>query len=158
MFRVDVDSLEDYFNFDPGRKSDLQQLDALIRKSAPELKRYFHQGTPAGEPGMRFKMIGYGKFHYLAARSGKSVQWPAIGVALQKSYISVYFSIVKDGAPLVQSYAGKLGELRSGPNNFSFRSFQDLDHRALAALLREADQTFHADAAHSATVAPRSKR
>jgi len=78
MFRVDVDSLKDYLDFDLKRKLDLQRLDKLIRKSAPGLQRYFHTGTPAGEPGMRFKMIGYGKFHYVAG-SGKNVDWPVVG-------------------------------------------------------------------------------
>jgi hypothetical protein len=88
MFRVNVDNLQSYFNFDPRRKVDLQKLDKLVRESAPGLKRYFHRGTPPGEPGMRFKMIGYGRFRYLA-RAGKSVEWPVVGVALQKNYISV---------------------------------------------------------------------
>jgi hypothetical protein len=57
MFRVDVETLEAYFAFDPKREADLRRLDALITKAAPCLKRYFHKGTPAGEPGMRFKMI-----------------------------------------------------------------------------------------------------
>lgn len=55
---------------------------------------------------MRFKMIGYGKSHY-RANSGQQVEWPVVGVALQKSYISVYLSVTKDGAPLVQSYTGR---------------------------------------------------
>jgi len=138
MYRVDADSLKE---FDPERKGDLQKLDKLIRKSAPGLKRYFHQGTPAGEPGMRFRMIGYGKFQYLA-RSGQYVDWPAVGIALQKNYISVYLSVMKDGAPLIQSYFGKLGELRAGRNNFSFRTLEDLDVRQLAALLAEAERIF----------------
>src|SRR5215469_11881175 len=107
MFRVDVDSLKDYLEFDLTRKSDLQNLDKLIRRSAPGLERYFHLGTPAGEPGMRFKMIGYGKFQYLA-RPGRYVDWPAVGVALQKNYISVYLAVMKDGASLIHSYSGKL--------------------------------------------------
>lgn len=144
MFRVDVDSLNDYLDFDPKRKPDLQKLDKLIRKSAPGLNRYFHRGTSAGEPGMRFKMIGYGKFQYLA-RSGKYVDWPAVGVALQKNYISVYLSVMKDGASLILSYSGKLGELRVGRNNFSFRTFEDLDVRRLASLFAEADQIFKSD-------------
>jgi hypothetical protein len=36
MFRVEVDSLESYFDFDPKRKPDLQKLDKLLRKSAPD--------------------------------------------------------------------------------------------------------------------------
>ena len=58
MFHVHADNLKDYFAFDPERRIDLQKLDKLIRASAPQLKRYFHRGTPAGEPGMRFQMIG----------------------------------------------------------------------------------------------------
>jgi hypothetical protein len=87
MFKAPAESLEAYFNFDPARKRDLESLDALIRRNAVGLARYFHQGTPPGEPGMRFKMIGYGPFHY-PTKSGASVLWPVIGVALQKNYIA----------------------------------------------------------------------
>jgi hypothetical protein len=142
MFRVNADTLETYIDFDPIRKIDLQKLDKLAKKYAPGLKRYFHKGTPAGEPGMRFKMIGYGKFHYLA-KSGQEVEWPVVGVALQKSYISVYLSVSKDGAPLVQSYTGRLGECRMGRNNFSFMRFDDLNLATVSALLAEADQIFN---------------
>jgi hypothetical protein len=144
MFRVNAGTLQTYLDFDPTRKIDLQKLDRLLRKSAPGLKRYFHRGTPAGEPGMRFKMIGYGKSHYLA-KSGQQVEWPVVGVALQKSYISVYLSIAKDGAPLVDSYAGRLGEFRIGRNNFSFVRFDDLNLATVSALLAEADQIFSTD-------------
>ena len=147
MFRVDVNSLAEYFNFDPARKIHLQKLDKLIKASAPILKRYFHRGTPAGEPGMRFKMIGYGKYRYLA-RQTKYVEWPAVGVALQKNYISVYFSLMKDDAPLIQSYCGKLGELRSGHNNFSFEAYEDLNIPTAASLFAEADRIFSAYSHH----------
>ena len=69
MFRVEVDSLEAYLDFDASRKADLVRLHALLREAAPRLKRHFHKGTPPGEPGMRMKMIGYGKYRY-AASSG----------------------------------------------------------------------------------------
>jgi hypothetical protein len=141
VFRVDADNLQAYFDFDPKRRIDLQKLDKLVRESAPGLKRYFHRGTPPGEPGMRFKMIGYGRFHY-RARSGKSVEWPVVGVALQKNYISVYLSAAKDGVPLLQSYAGKLGEVRSGHNNFSFEKYEDLATPAVSSLFAEAQKIF----------------
>lgn len=143
MFRVNANTLTDYLAFDPVRKIDLQKLDKLLKASAPGLKRYFHQGTPAGEPGMRFKMIGYGKSQYVT-KSGQKVEWPVVGVALQKSYISVYLSVTKDGAPLVESYAGRLGELRMGRNNYSFERFEDLDVSAVSALFAEAERIFHA--------------
>jgi len=148
MFRVEAESLEEYFGFDTGRKTELQKLDRLIRSSAPELKRYFHRGTPAAEHGMRFKMIGYGKLHYQSARSEIFVEWPAVGVALQKNYISVYLSVLKNGTPLLASYAGTLGELRAGGNKFSFRSYEDLDALRLASLFAEAEQIFNSDLRH----------
>jgi hypothetical protein len=73
MFRVTADSLGAYLDFDPERKPDLVKLDKLMAKTAPALKRYFHKGTPAGEAGMRMKMIGYGKFLY-AIKSGKTTE------------------------------------------------------------------------------------
>src|SRR5262249_5366918 len=145
MFRVDVDSLEAYLDFDPKRKSELVKLDAVIHKSAPNLKRHFHAGTPAGEAGMRFKMIGYGKFQY-SIKSGKTTPWPVIGVALQKNYISVYMTVTKDKRPLVQGYAGRLGELRSGGNNFSFGTFDELNAAQLSKLFADAGAIFRADA------------
>lgn len=143
MFRVNADTLETYLDFDPIRKPDLQSLDKLIRKSAPDLKRYFHQGTSAAEPGMRFKMIGYGKSFY-RANSGQPVEWPVVGVALQKNYISVYLSVTDDGASLVQPYAGRLGECRMAQNNFSFVKFDDLNVANVSALFAAANRIFNA--------------
>ena len=144
MFRVDVDSLEAYLAFDPARTAELEELHALVRKSAPGLTRHFHAGTPAGEAGMRLKMIGYGRFQY-AIKSGKTTSWPVIGVALQKNYISVYLSVTRGRKSLVSCYAGKLGELRSGGNNFSFEKFSDLNASAAGSLFTEAADIFKAD-------------
>lgn len=145
MFRVDADSLDAYLDFDPKRKAELVKLDGVIRKSAPTLKRHFHEGTPAGSAGMRMKMIGYGRFQY-AIKSGKTTPWPVVGVALQKNYISVYMAVTKSGRPLLQGYTGKLGEIRSGGNNFSFETVDDLDTTQLSKLFAEADSIFKSDA------------
>lgn len=117
MFKVDADSVEAYFAFDPARRGDLEGLDALIQAAAPQLERYFHAGTPAGMPGMRFKMVGYG-----LTVSANGVEWPRVGVALQKNYISVYVQ----AAAVLEEYRGGLGELRMGQGNFSFVRFGDL--------------------------------
>lgn len=136
MFRVTAESLQAYLDFDPKRKQDLVSLHELIRKAAPALKRYFHKGTPAGHAGMRMRMIGYGKFRY-ATKSGEAVEWPVIGVALQKNYISVYIAATKQGAPIVPGYSGRLGELRTGANNFSFEKFDHLKQDAVLSLFAE---------------------
>ena len=48
MFRVEVDSLQAYLDFDAARKPELIRLHALMRKAAPDLTRYFHKGNAAG--------------------------------------------------------------------------------------------------------------
>ena len=144
MFQVQADSLESYLSFDPERREGLEKLNALICEAAPNLPRYFHHGTPAGEAGMRMKMIGYGKFNY-TIKSGKSTSWPVIGVALQRHYISVYVSVTGDGLPIVRSYMGALGELRMGRNNFSFVRFDDLHAANVFKLCREIGKVFRKD-------------
>lgn len=144
MFQVHADSLASYLSFDPERRKDLEKLNALIREAAPDLRRYFHKGTPAGEAGMRMKMIGYGKFNY-TIQSGKSVSWPVIGIALQRHYVSVYVSVTKDGIPIVRLYEGTLGESRMGRNNFSFGRFDDLRGASVFKLCREIAQVFRKD-------------
>jgi hypothetical protein len=142
MFKVDADTLTAYLAFDPVRRGDLEGFDAAVKSAAPRLKRYFHPGTPAGVPGRRFKMIGYGKFYY-AATDGTAVEWPAIGIALQKNYMSVYVAPRKNGRSVVDDYAGRLGELRSGPQgNFSFEAFADLDQEIMAELFAETQDLF----------------
>jgi len=144
MFQVKADSLQGYLDFDPVRKSDLLRLHDLIRTSAPALERYFHKGTPAGEAGMRMRMIGYGKFRY-AVKSGDTVEWPVIGVALQKNYISIYIAITRAGKPVVAAYAGKLGEKRVGRDNFSFERFEDLNAAGVSSLVAETARVFASD-------------
>jgi hypothetical protein len=75
----------------------------------------------------------------------ENVEWPVVGVALQKNYISVYFAVTKRGAAVTDPYAGRLGELRMGRNNFSCERFDDLDSSTAAALFSEAAQIFEAD-------------
>jgi len=144
MFRVTADTLHDYLNFDPERKHDLVKLHKVMAEAAPNLKRYFHKGTPAGQAGMRMKMIGYGKFRY-AVKSGQSIEWPVIGVALQKNYISLYVSVTKQREPIVPRYAGKLGELRIGRNNLSFERFDDLRVKPFTSLVAEVAEIFASD-------------
>lgn len=144
MFQVHAHDLESYLNFDPGRRDDLEKLSALVREAAPNLRRYFHQGTPAGSAGMRMKMIGHGRFRY-SIQSGEWTSWPVIGVALQRHYISVYVSATKDRLPIVRSYMGALGESRMGRNNFSFERFGDLNATNLFKLCREIGQVFLKD-------------
>ena len=145
MFQVHATTLDAYLNFDPERRPDLVKLSTLIREAAPNLRRYFHKGTPAGHPGMRMSMIGHGKFSYTARSGGESVSWPVVGVALQLRYISVYVSTTRDGLPIVHAYKGALGESRVGRNNFSFERFDSLNAERVFELFAEVGRIYRAD-------------
>jgi hypothetical protein len=45
VHKVWTSTLDEYFNADPARTSDLEALDALIRETAPRLKRWFYAGA-----------------------------------------------------------------------------------------------------------------
>jgi hypothetical protein len=144
MHKVQANTLDEYFNADPARKSDLEALDALIRETAPKLERWFYAGTSDGKPGMCMSLIGYGAFQY-EVKSGERVKWPIICVALQKNYLTLYTSVFKDDAPIVDQYTGRLGELKAGINNFSFVTFDQLDRDAVAALIKDIEGTVQQD-------------
>jgi hypothetical protein len=129
LFKVEVDSVEAYLAFDPDRRGDLESVDKLIRASG--FMRYFHSGTPKGQRGMQFKMIGYGRS---VSRNG--VEWPIIGVALQKNYISIYLA-GEDIVATLRAYKGLLGETRMGAGNFSFVRFAQLSLEPLEALMAD---------------------
>lgn len=92
---------EEYLSFDPARTPDLKKLDALIRAAAPKLTPHFHSGTTTGEAGMRMKMLGYGKSSS-TTKAGKTTPWLVIGIALQKSFISVYFAVRRNGKSITE--------------------------------------------------------
>jgi hypothetical protein len=144
MFKVQANSLDEYFDADPARKADLQAMDALIRKTAPGLERWFYVGAPPDGPGMRMTLIGYGSFQY-EVKSGQRVTWPIVGLALQKNYISLYTSVVKDGAPITDRHKGSLGELRNGRGNFSFVTFAQLNAGGVVTLLKDIDNALRQD-------------
>jgi hypothetical protein len=144
MFKVQAHSLDEYFDADLARKADLQAMDALIREMVPGLERWFYPGAPADGPGMRMTLIGYGSFQY-EVTSGQRVTWPIVGLALQKNYISLYTSVVKDGAPITERHKGTLGELRAGRGNFSFVTFAQLHREGVRALLTDIDNTLRRD-------------
>jgi hypothetical protein len=144
VHKVQAKTLDEYFNADPVRKSDLEALDILIRDTAPKLDRWFYTGASDGKPGMRMSLIGYGAFQY-EMKSGERVVWPIVCVALQKNYMTLYTSVFKDDAPIVDQYIGRLGELKAGINNFSFVTFDQLNRDAVAALVKDIEDTIQQD-------------
>jgi len=107
------------------RKSDVSALDALIRKTAPELRPFILTG-----------MLGYGPMHYKYA-SGREGDSAWIALASNANYISLYIC-VSDGKQYVpEKYKKALPRAKIGKACVRFQKLADLDLEALARMIRE---------------------
>ncbi len=140
MFTVAAKTLTEYFTADPAREPELRQVDKAIRAGASGLKRYLFTGTGNGRPGMSMTMIGYGTFQYRVAGSDEPINWPMLGLALQKNYISLYIAAIDGDRYLVEDYAGRLGKAKVGRNMVRFAKAAELDQDTFAELLGRIDE------------------
>ncbi len=116
-----------YINsLDEPRGSQIAQLHALIRKYAPSLTPYMYGN-----------IIGYGKEPY-KTKSGLEGDWFILGLASQKSYISVYSCTTKDGHYLAESYKNQLPNANIGKSCIRFKKIEDIDLTVLEKLIKEA--------------------
>ena len=70
---------------DEPRRSQIRELHELIQATVPELAPHVQSG-----------MLGYGSYHYVYA-SGREGDWPILGLASRKRYISLYACAAVDG-------------------------------------------------------------
>ena len=111
------------------RRSDVAALHALIRKAVPRLEPFIHAG-----------MLAYGPFHYRYA-SGREGDWFRIGVASNKSYISLYACAADAKGYVAERYKARLPGASIGKSCVRFKRLADLDVKVLTALLKEAART-----------------
>lgn len=119
------------------RRGTMTALDALIRDALPGRSRTVWTGTFWG--GSEQTIIGYGQITQSRPR-GPDVEWFAVGLALQKAYVSLYVNAADGGRYLAQTYAGRLGTVKVGSASVSFRRLEDVDVDALTEMLRRADE------------------
>lgn len=114
---------------DEPRRADIAALDALIRKHAPGLKPHIQAG-----------MLAYGPFRYKYP-SGREGDWFKIGVASNKSYISLYACAADAKGYVAERYRAKLPKAKIGKSCVTFKRLSDLDEKTLVALIRETAKT-----------------
>ncbi len=110
-------------------EADMRELDALVSRTAPKLKRQLFAGSS-------ITMIGYGEMTW-ANRSSSGV-WPLIGVAPQKTGISIYVAAEKNGVPLATIYRDRLGKTNNGKNCIRFRRLANVNTAELEQAVRDA--------------------
>ena len=107
------------------RKAEVAALDALIRKTAPKLQPFIHIGV-----------LAYGPCHYKYA-SGREGDWFRIGVASNKSYISIYICARDEKGYVPERYKKALPKANIGRSCVRFKRLSDLDQAALKKMIRE---------------------
>jgi hypothetical protein len=124
--QLDVTTPAEYIAaVDDTRRSDIAALDALIRTHAAAL-----------EPVIMRGMLGYGPFRYRYA-SGREGDACRIALASNASYISLYCSAADTEGYVAERYVDRLPKASIGKTCVRFRKLEDLDERALVALIQE---------------------
>jgi hypothetical protein len=110
---------------DEPRRTEIQELDALIRANAPKLERWVVSG-----------ILGYGRYHY-RGRSGREGDWFRIGLASNKASISLHVMAAEGDGYLAESYAVRLPKADIGRSCVRFKKLEDVDVRVLKELIRK---------------------
>ncbi|MFF2622385.1 hypothetical protein [Oerskovia jenensis] len=125
---------DEYLTTLPERfRDDALRLDAAISEVMAGRSRVLWEGVFWG--GTDQRIIGYGDVLQARPRGG-SVEWFAVGLAVQQNYLSVYVNAVEDDQYVAQKYAHTLGRAKIGSSSVSFKSLADIDLDALLHLVR----------------------
>lgn len=110
-----------------GRREEIARIDAFIRRHIP---KSWDRWMVAG-------MMGYGRYRY-KTKAGKEGEWFRVGLASNKAYVSLYICATDNGKYLAESYKKKLPKASIGKSCVRFKSFDDLDPKVVAQLLKSA--------------------
>ena len=113
----------------------LEELHVLIKKALPDQDCYLWEGVFWG--GSQQQIIGYGNYSYQRSDK-KQVEWFTVGLARQKNYFSVYVNAVEDKAYLAEIYRSRLGKVKTGKSNISFRNLADVNLDVLTEMIEHA--------------------
>jgi hypothetical protein len=115
--------------------ADLKALDTELTRIFAGHERVLWEGPMWG--GTEQRIIGYGAMTQ-RNRSGGEVDWFVVGLAAQKAHRSLYVSAVEDGQYLVKRWADRLGRVKVGSANVTFRHLSDVDLPAMLAMAERA--------------------
>lgn len=135
MEKTDRDIAEFLASLPAESRDDMTTLDHEISNVMAGLPKTLYEGKLWG--GSDQEIIGYGTTSY--TRSDKTrVEWFAVGLALQKNYISLYINVVEDRRYLSEQYGKELGKVKVGKSSISFGSLADIDLDKAVSLVQKA--------------------
>jgi hypothetical protein len=121
-----------------GVREDVAALDAEISTVMAGHERVLWEGVMWG--GTDQRIIGYGGQQYVN-RSGQEVDWFLIGLARQKAHLSLYVNAAGEHGYIGQQYADRLGKVKVGSANITFKRAADIDLAVLRELVTRARDT-----------------
>ncbi len=116
-----------------GIREDIATLDRELTAVFVGRERVLWEGPMWG--GTHQRIIGYGAI--VQRQSGGDVEWFVMGLAMQKAHLSLYVNAAEDGQYLAKRYADRLGKVKVGSANLSFKRLADLE---LSAVLEMAER------------------
>ena len=119
----------------PGIQGVLEKLHTLIKKALPDQDCCLWEGVFWG--GSQQQIIGYGNYSYQRSDK-KQVEWFTVGLARQKNYFSIYVNAVEDKVYLAEIYQSRLGKVKTGKSNISFRNLADVNLDVLTEMIEHA--------------------
>lgn len=117
-----------------GVRDEIASLDAELAAIFAGRERVLWEGPMWG--GTEQRIIGYGAMVQLQRTA--DVEWFIVGLAAQKNHLSIYVNAAEDGAYLAMRYADRLGKVKVGSANVTFRRLADLHLPALREMAARA--------------------
>ena len=117
-----------------GAREEVATLDAELARVFAGHERVLWEGPMWG--GTHQRIIGYGAF--LQRQRTGDVDWFVMGLAVQKAHLSLYVNAAEDGQYLVKRYADRLGRVKVGSANVTFKRLADLDLPAVIEMAERA--------------------
>jgi hypothetical protein len=110
------------------RRSQITELDALIRKTVPSLHPFIYSG-----------MLAYGPYHYVYA-SGREGDSAIVSLSSRAQYISLYLGVCDEHGYLAEQAKPLLPKANIGKSCIRFKRLEDIDLTVIRELLKKAEK------------------
>lgn len=110
------------------------------RREVVYMHAFIRGVVPSLTPHFAYNMIGYGNFNYRNYKK-EIIDWPVIGLAGQKNYISLYVCALDNGQYIAETYKERLGNVSVGKSCIRFKTRDDIDMATLTTVLTSAEKS-----------------
>lgn len=129
------EQIEAYITSQPEpKRSEMQELHALILEALPGCKLWFDDGKNNENKTVTNPTVGYGLFTIKYA-DGKTRDFFQIGISANKTGISVYILGLKDKTYLAQTFGKELGKASVTGYCIKFNKLKDINTKVLEAAI-----------------------